>query len=436
MKNIVVIGLGKSGFSTINYLVKHYKDSTIKVIDTRTTPPNLDNVDSSCEVHLGGFNQEWMNNADTIIVSPGIDIRQDCFKQAEQNGANIIGDVELFAQELLKKDNYPDIIAITGSNGKSTVTTLTYEVLKAHNINVSLGGNIGTPVLDVIDENFDAYVLELSSFQLETLKSLKPISSVHLNLSPDHLDRYDSYDDYNLAKHRVFNNAKLAIFNAQDLKTHPKNNFNKVSFGVDNSEYFIDNPSNKTTLMFKNDILLNEEEIKLVGQHNLLNILAVYALISPLNLDKDITKKAICEFPGLDHRAQLVHFNKGVKWVNDSKATNIGSLVACLDGLKVDNKLHLLLGGDGKGADFNELKPLLSKFNIQLYCFGKDKNLLADLDKNSLIFETMAQAIKYLHDKTVSGDMVLLSPACASIDQFKNFEQRGEEFIKLAKLLG
>jgi UDP-N-acetylmuramoylalanine--D-glutamate ligase len=436
MKNIVVIGLGKSGFSTINYLVKHYKDATIKVIDTRDNPPNIDNVDSSCQIHLGGFNQQWLNNADTIIVSPGVDIRQDEFKQAIKHGADIIGDVELFARELLKKDKYPDIIAITGSNGKSTVTTLTYEVLKANNINVSLGGNIGTPVLDVIDNDFNAYVLELSSFQLETLKSLKPVSAVHLNLSPDHLDRYDSYDDYNLAKHRIFNNAKLAIFNAQDTKTNPQNNFKKISFGTENAEYFIKEISNKSTLMFKDEVLLNEDDIKLVGQHNLLNILAVYALISPLNLNKEVVKKAICDFPGLDHRAQLIHFNNGVKWVNDSKATNIGSLVACLDGLKVDNKLHLLLGGDGKGADFNELKPLLAKFNIQLYCFGKDKSLLAKLSDNSLIFETMAQAIKYLHDKTANGDMVLLSPACASIDQFKNFEQRGEEFTKLAKLLG
>ena len=436
MENIVVIGLGKSGFSTINYLVKHYPNADIKVIDTRLSPPHLDNVNHRCDIHLGGFNQEWMNNADTIIVSPGIDIRQDAFTQAKQHNTNIIGDVELFALELLKKDKYPDIISITGSNGKSTVTTLTYEVLKANGINVSLGGNIGTPVLDVIDEDFDAYVLELSSFQLETLKSLKPISAVHLNLSPDHLDRYDSYDDYNLAKHRVFNNAKLAIFNAQDAKTNPQNNFNKVSFGIDDSEYFIKDNNNKSFLYFKDEELLNEDEIKLVGQHNLLNILAVYALISPLNLDKQTTKKAICDFPGLDHRAQLIHFNKGVKWVNDSKATNIGSLVACLDGLKVSNKLHLLLGGDGKGADFTELKPLLDNFNVQLYCFGKDKSLLSKLNENSLVFETMGQAIKYLHDKTQDGDMVLLSPACASIDQFKNFEERGEEFIKIAKLLG
>tara|TARA_Y100001960_G_C14735547_1_gene860078 strand:+ start:686 stop:1981 length:1296 start_codon:yes stop_codon:yes gene_type:complete len=430
MQNIVVIGLGKSGFSTVNYLLKHYKDANIKVIDTRTNVPNVDNIPTSIALHTGSLNQEWLNTADLVIVSPGVDIRGEEFKQAAANGADIIGDVEFFAQELLKKDNYPKIVAITGSNGKSTVTTLCYEVLKSAGIKVSLGGNIGVPVLDVINDNFEAYVLELSSFQLETLKSLKSVSSVHLNLSPDHLDRYDSYEDYNLAKHNVFNGTELAIFNKQDEKTEPNNNFKKVSFGTDNSEYLV----KANELLHKDELLLKADEVKLVGQHNLLNILAVYALIKPFNLDKETIKKAICEFPGLDHRAQAVHKQNGVTWVNDSKATNLGSLIACLDGLQVENKLHLLVGGDAKGADFTELKPLLANFDLQLYCFGKDKEKLASLDKNSLVFETMEQAMRTITAQ--KGDMVLLSPACASIDQFKNFEVRGEEFTKLAKELG
>jgi UDP-N-acetylmuramoylalanine--D-glutamate ligase len=436
MRNVCVIGLGKSGFSTVNYLLKKYPNDKLCVIDTRQNVPNLEEVEGKLPIHTGSFNQEWMNNADLLIVSPGVDIRQPEFKQAEFNNTEIIGDVEFFAQELLKKDKYPSIISITGSNGKSTVTTLCYEVLKANGVNVSLGGNIGVPVLDVIDNDFDAYVLELSSFQLETLKSLKPTSAVHLNLSPDHLDRYDSYEDYNLAKHNVFNNTKLAIFNQQDSFTNPKNNFNKVSFGTDNSEYYIKEIDNKSYLYFNNELLLNEDEIKLVGQHNLLNILAVYALISPLKLDKNITKKAICKYAGLDHRCQLAYFNNGVKWINDSKATNIGSLVACLDGLKVNGKLHLLMGGDGKGADFTELKPLLNNFDLQLYCFGKDKLKLAELSSSSIIFATMEEAMHKISQNVKANDIVLLSPACASIDQFKNFEVRGEEFTKLAKQLG
>jgi len=173
-----------------------------------------------------------------------------------------------------------------------------------------------------------------------------------------------------------------------------------------------------------------------VGQHNLLNILSVFALTSPLNLNKKITKKAICEFAGLPHRCQLAYENNGVKWINDSKATNVGSLVACLDGLKVKGKLHLLLGGDGKGADFKSLTPLFKNFDIQLYCFGKDKESLAELDRSSLVFDTMSQTMQKAAEDLNSGDIVLLSPACASIDQFKNFEVRGEEFIKLAKQLG
>ena len=436
MNNITVIGLGKSGFSTLNYLLRHNSDKTIKVIDTREIVPNLESVPANIEVYTGGFKQKWLNKSDLIIVSPGVDIRQAEFIQAKENGAEVIGDVEFFAQELLKKDKYPNIISITGSNGKSTVTTLCYEVLKANGVNVSLGGNIGVPVLDVIDNDFDAYVLELSSFQLETLNSLKPVSAVHLNLSQDHLDRYDSYEHYNLAKHNVFHNAKLAIFNQQDDFTNPKNHFNKISFGTDNSEYSIKEVGNMSHLFFKDELLLTEDDIKLVGQHNLLNILAVYALISPLNLDKEKTKKAICDFAGLDHRCQLAYQNNGVKWINDSKATNVGSLVACLDGLKVKGKLHLLLGGDGKGADFKPLVPLFKNFDLQLYCFGKDKDSLAKLDHSSLVFETMEQAMQKTSSDLKSGDIVLLSPACASIDQFKNFEVRGEEFTKLAKQLG
>lgn len=430
MQNIIVIGLGKSGFSTINYLLKNYKGANIKAIDTRKIVPNTVDIPT----HIGSLNQEWLNNADLIIVSPGVDIRGQEFSQAKLNGAEIIGDVEFFARELQKKDNYPAIISITGSNGKSTVTTLCYNVLKAAGVKVSLGGNIGVPVLDVIDDNYQAYVLELSSFQLETLKSLKPTSAVHLNLSPDHLDRYNSYDDYNLAKHNVFNNTKLAVFNKQDSKTNPTSNFKKVSFGIDNSTYYIKVENNISQLYYKEELLLSSDDIKLVGQHNLLNILAAYALIEPLNLDRAIVKKAICEFTGLAHRAQVIHKANDITWVNDSKATNLGSLVACLDGLQVQNKLHLLVGGDAKGADFTELKPLLNNFDLQLYCFGKDKAQLAELKNDSFIFETMEQAMRSI--KATSGDMVLLSPACASIDQFKNFEVRGEEFIKLAKELG
>jgi UDP-N-acetylmuramoylalanine--D-glutamate ligase len=431
MQNITVIGLGKSGFSTLNYLLKHYKNSNISVIDTRPTPPNLEFVPASVNLHTGSMNHEILDSSDIIITSPGIDIRQ-----LSKKYTNIIGDVEFFAQELLKKDKYPKIIAITGSNGKSTVTTLCTEILQKAGIKVSLGGNIGTPVLDVIDDNYDAYVLELSSYQLETLKSLKTVSAVHLNLSPDHLDRYDDMDKYNEAKHNIFYNTDLAVYNQQDEKTYPKNNINKVAFSTDNAEYFIKVENGISTLYHKDEALLNENEIGLVGQHNLLNILATYALISPFNLNDEQVKQAIANFKGLPHRTELIYENNGVKWVNDSKATNLGSLVACLDGLKVQNTLHLLVGGDSKGADFSELKPLLSKFKLKLYCYGRDKEKLLILDDAALSFETMEDSIKALAPTIEKGDMVLLSPACASLDQFKNFEVRGDEFTRLAKIYG
>jgi len=436
INNITVLGLGKSGFSALNYLLKHYPEKNIRVIDTRVTPPNIEAIPSNVPTHTGSFNQEWLNSSDLIIISPGINPRQKELQQTRNAGVKIIGDLERFARELLTKENYPKVVAVTGSNGKSTVVTLCDEALKANGKKVALCGNIGTSPLDMIDDNYDYYVLELSSYQLETLESLKYESSVHLNLSQDHLDRYDSIDDYNNAKHNIFKNCKVAVFNDDDPETYPKTSCQTISFGINKGDYHLKDEKGVTKLIHHDKILLSEDEIKLVGQHNLLNILSVFALVEPLNLDFDKTSKAIKDFAGLPHRCELVFEHNGVKWINDSKATNVGSVVACLNGLKVKNKLHLLLGGLGKGADFSELAPLFKNFDLQLYCYGEDKEMLSKLDASSLTVETMEDALQQIAPTVKEGDIVLLSPACASFDQFKSFEHRGQVFAELANTLG
>lgn len=438
MTTITVIGLGKTGKSVINHLINNRPEVSLQIIDTRQNPPGVDDLPENIPLHTGDLNKQWMMNSDIIIVSPGIDTRSVEFDSAKKKGVNVIGDIEFFALELKRLKMNPKIIAITGSNGKSTVTTLCYDILLANDKHVSLGGNIGTPVFDVIMNNFDYYVLELSSFQLETLKSLSLQSAVHLNLSPDHLDRYDSMKHYNLAKHNIFNNCKVAIYNKDDKQTKPSKfsiKQKKVCFGVTNADYHLAEKNGVTYLMHKKTPLLCENDIKLVGQHNLLNILACFALTEPLKLNFEKTLDAIKKFPGLNHRCQLAHFANDVKWINDSKATNLGSLIACLNGLKASNKLHLLMGGDAKGADLSELKPYLAKFDVQIYCFGKDKEKIAELDNSALQFDTMVDAMTYIAPRTTIGDIVLLSPACASIDQFKNYEQRGDIFTDLAKKL-
>ncbi|MCP4355521.1 MAG: UDP-N-acetylmuramoyl-L-alanine--D-glutamate ligase [Proteobacteria bacterium] len=437
VNNITVVGcLGLSGISTLKYLATKYPNKNIRAMDTREVSPYINDVPKNMPLHTGSLNQEWLIESDLIIISQGLDPRREEFQKARDAGVEFIGDIELFARELLKKENYPKVIAITGSNGKSTVVTLCNEMLKANGKKVALCGNIGVSPLDMIDGNYDYYVLELSSYQLETLESLKYASSAHLNLSQDHLDRYDSIDGYNDAKHNIFKNCELAVFNADDSETKPRDNKNTISFGVNKGDYHLQDEDGITKLIHHGKVLLSEDEINLVGQHNLLNVLATFALLEPFELDASKTSQAIKNFTGLSHRCELIFENNGVKWINDSKATNVGSVVACLNGLKVKNKLHLLMGGLGKGAEFSELSSLFKNFDLQLYCYGEDKTMLAELDDKSITIETMEEALQQISPTVTEGDIVLLSPACASFDQFKSFEHRGEVFAELAKELG
>ena len=430
-KKVTIIGLGLTGLSCVRFFLS--QGVIPRVMDTRAVPPGVEQLPENVECHRGGLNNQWLQESDLIVASPGIALATPELQQAANNGIEIVGDIELFCREA----DAP-IIAITGSNGKSTVTSLVGEMATAAAISVGVGGNIGIPALSLLNQGHQLYVLELSSFQLETTSSLQALAATVLNVTEDHMDRYPlGLAQYREAKLRIYHNAQHCVVNAQDPLTLPTegNSNTWTSFGVDNGDYYFD--SLRRTLVAKGQTLLNVDEMHLTGQHNYTNALAALALADIAGVDRDASLRVLKNYAGLVHRFQLVLLNNGVRWINDSKATNVGSTEAALNGLKVDGTLHLLLGGDGKSADFSPLKPYLAQDNVRLYCFGRDGKQLAELEPNkSVLTETMEQSMRYLAPQLKAGDMVLLSPACASIDQFKNFEQRGAIFAELAKELG
>ncbi|MBI0277406.1 UDP-N-acetylmuramoyl-L-alanine--D-glutamate ligase [Hafnia alvei] len=432
-KKVVIIGLGLTGLSCVDFFLA--RGVTPRVIDTRISPPGLDKLPENVERHLGDMNQEWLLDADLIVASPGIALASPAFSVAAEAGVEIVGDIELFCREA-----QAPIVAITGSNGKSTVTTLVGEMAKSAGWNVGVGGNIGLPALMLLKQECDLYVLELSSFQLETTNSLRAAAATILNVTEDHMDRYPlGLQQYRAAKLRVYENAKVCVVNSDDALTMPIRGADSrcVSFGADVGDYHLNRQQGEIWLRVRGEKVLNTREMKVTGKHNFTNALAALALADAVGIPRASSLKALTTFTGLAHRFQLSLEHNGVRWINDSKATNVGSTEAALNGLHVDGTLHLLLGGDGKSADFSALAQYLQGDNVRLYCFGRDGAQLAALRPEiAEQTETMEQAMRMIAAKVKTGDMVLLSPACASLDQFKNFEQRGDEFSRLAKELG
>lgn len=381
------------------------------------------------ELHAGGWQQTWLNQADLIVANPGIALASEPLQQAMAGGVPVVGDIELFAWAADKP-----VVAVTGSNGKSTVTDLTGVLANAAGVKTVIGGNIGVPALDLLNEPADLYVLELSSFQLETTSNLSLAAAAFLNLSEDHMDRYQGMEDYRQAKLRIFHHAQAKIVNHDDKQTYPDQAITGIStFGVTDGDYHLLEHQGQTWLARHQTPLLSTEQVALVGQHNMLNILASFALLEAVNIDVSLAFDALSHYSGLSHRCQVVSRHDGVTWVNDSKATNVASTLAALTGLELSGRLYLLVGGDGKGADFDELAPVLSKLNVELCCFGADGRLFLPLAECSLYHETLGQSVDYIRQQVKAGDMVMLSPACASFDQFANFMQRGEVFTALAR---
>ncbi|KGA43576.1 UDP-N-acetylmuramoyl-L-alanine--D-glutamate ligase [Pectobacterium odoriferum] len=432
-KKVVIIGLGLTGLSCVDFF--RARGVIPRVVDTRISPPGLDKLPEQVERHLGSLNESWLMSADLIVASPGVALATPILCDAADAGIEIVGDIELFCREA-----QAPIVAITGSNGKSTVTTLVGEMARAAGWQVGVGGNIGLPALQLLEQPAQLYVLELSSFQLETTSSLHAAAATILNVTEDHTNRYPfGLQQYRAAKLRIYEHADLCVVNADDALTMPVRGADARcrSFGVDVGDYHLNRQQGETWLRVDGERVLNTREIKLVGQHNYTNALAALALADAVKIPRSSALTALTSFTGLPHRFQMAFERNGVRWINDSKATNVGSTEAALSGLAVEGTLHLLLGGDGKSADFSPLVPYLQGEHIHLYCFGQDGQQLAALRPEiAEQTETMEQAMRIIAERVKPGDLVLLSPACASLDQFRSFEQRGDEFARLAEELG
>ncbi|QJC38489.1 UDP-N-acetylmuramoyl-L-alanine--D-glutamate ligase [Enterobacteriaceae endosymbiont of Donacia fulgens] len=430
-KKILIIGLGLTGISCLNFLLK--KNIIPSVMDTCNHPKFIKKIPSYIPCHLGYLKKEWILNSQLIILSPGISIFNNLLLEAKKKGIEIIGDIELFARY-----NTTPVIAITGTNGKSTVTNMIGKIMKKNNFNISVGGNIGYPVLDLLSFTRDFYILEISSFQLETIKKLNIYIAIILNISQDHMDRYplgmEQYRDFKL---RIYKYASICIYNADNILCYPKYFDQKkkyITFGEFSGKYTLYYAKNNIYLQINNKKILNFNKTKLIGIHNYLNALAVLAVTDVLKISKKISLQEISNYLNMDHILQIIHIENGVTWINDSKSTNISSTKAALKYLYKKKRIWLLLGGYDKNCELYLLKKYLQKKNnINVYCFGISGKKILSFYPKAKIVKTIYQGVKKIIKLVQFGDVVLLSPACSSIDQFKNFKHRGKEFIRLVK---
>lgn len=434
-KRIAVVGLGQSGLATVRFLLS--KGIKPVLMDTRKQPAGLEQIaaEKVDGIYLGELDANRLAQMELIIVSPGLSVKHPALRFAKLQGARIIGDVELFACY-----NTKPAVAVTGSNGKSTVTKLTEAMLQQSGINALAAGNIGLPVLDALSKgDTEVYVLELSSFQLETTEHLQLVAAANLNVSADHLDRYLDLADYAAAKQRIYQHSALAVYNAADSLTLPTSSGPRLGLSLqDNtSGYGIVQYQQQDYLLVAGAPLLPLSELSLFGKHNQFNALAAAALALAAGASREAIATTLKTFRGLAHRCELVLERQGVRWVNDSKGTNIGATLAALAGLRssVEGKLILIAGGDAKGADLTELQPALLRDVQHLITLGQDGPAIAALMPNSTQVKTLQQAVKAAAELAKAGDMVLLSPACASLDMFKSYADRGEQFAAAVREL-
>ena len=430
MSKVVILGLGKTGLSCVNYFLR--QGVTPMVLDTRANPPGRQELPSHVELRCGPLDADLLCQAELIIASPGIALATPALQTAAAAGVEIIGDIELFVREAKAP-----IVAITGSNGKSTVTTLVGEMAAEAGIAVGVGGNIGTPALDLLLTPCDLYVLELSSFQLETTHSLQAAVATILNLSEDHLDRYDGMAGYLAAKQKIYQGARHILINRDDAATLPVQGTVWQSFGLDGASYGRVQHQGALWLAVQGEPQLPVAELHIVGAHNQMNALAAMALCDAVQVPRGAQLAVLRRFTGLPHRCQFVREYQGVRWINDSKATNVGSTLAAVAGLaeSVQGKLILIAGGQGKGQDFAPLQALLGHGIDVMLCFGQDAELLCALGPQTERVADLAAAVARADELTQAGDWILLAPACASLDMFKNFEERGHCFATLVEAL-
>ena len=438
-KRIVVLGAGLTGLSCVQFL--HEQNIPCAVNDSRENAIDLVEFKQLySDVHLitGHWDKALIASAELLIVSPGIDTSVAEIANNISNHCSVIGDVELYCQ--LKE---LPILAVTGSNGKSTVVSLLDHLANKLGYKTQLGGNIGTPVLESITQENDYLILELSSFQLETLTSMKAVAATVLNISDDHLDRHKTIENYSAIKQRIYEQCLNAVVNRDDAativntKTNTKDNLTStISFGSDTPEighFGLKEIAGQQHLMFGEQRLVALNKLPLAGLHNALNYLAALSLGYCAGWSVADMVAHLASFVGLPHRCQRIASDDGLSWINDSKATNVGATLAAINGLSGtlsnNNKLMLIAGGEGKGADFTPLKTALVQHVNHLYTLGKDGDKIASLMENTTSISSIKEAVIQAKLNAKTGDIILLSPACASFDMFKNYQERGQVFI-------
>jgi len=420
-KKALVLGLGDTGLSVARWVEAH--GGSVRAADTRAAPPRK--TDFSGELHTGPFRASLLDGVDLVCISPGLSLEDELVRRAAAKGTPVVGDIELFAWQ-----NKAPVLAVTGTNGKTTVTALSGHLLRAAGMDGEVAGNIAPPVLEAALRRKTppaAWVLELSSYQLETTWSLAPRAATMLNLSEDHFDRYAGLEDYAAAKARVFQGTGVQVLNRDDprslamaLPGRPV-----VTFGLDaprGDDYGVVGDK----LVRGNAEILPVAELPIRGRHNVANALAACALVSSLQASFDGLKT----FQGLPHRLELVAVRAGKEWYDDSKGTNVGATVAALRGL--GKKVVLILGGEGKGQDFAPLREPVRQFASHVLLIGRDAPLIAGAVGGERCASLEAAVRKAAQ---LEAEAVLLSPACASFDMFRDYKQRGDVFAAAVRAL-
>ena len=438
----VVAGLGISGVSAVNFL--HEQGYRVAVTDSRETPPGHDQIPAEVKTSFGQLDLELLLQAEEIILSPGLAPQLPEIQQVIAKGIPVVSDIQL-----LRRATDVPIVAITGSNAKSTVTTLIGQMSQNAGRKVAVGGNLGRPALDLLKDQPELIVLELSSFQLETTSNLNAAVAVVLNMSEDHLDRHGDMFGYHKAKHRIFQGVKKVVYNRDDSLTRPlvPDQTPMQSFGLnapDLNQYGILREDNGTLWLARGrERLIKSSELYIQGTHNVANALACLALGEAIGLPRDSMLETLTQFKGLEHRCEYVKTVHGVRYYNDSKGTNVGATLAAIDGLGAaiepqQGKVVVILGGQGKGQDFSLLKDSVAKYVKVAILIGEDAPILQTALQGStelIQAQSLKQAVELAQAKTTEHDVVLLSPACASFDMFTGYPDRGHQFVACVNTL-
>lgn len=435
-RKTAILGMGATGLSVAAFLDS--KDMSFDFADSRNEPPNVDYVAQQypqAEIVTGEFDIEFLCRYNRLIVSPGISINEPALLAAKERGVELLGDLELFLEQV-----EAPVIVISGSNGKSTVTELVGQMAKDSGWVTAVGGNLGTPMLKLLDQSNQLYVIEASSFQLELLNDSRGAIAGLLNISPDHLDRYKNLQDYHSAKHRIFRGASKVVINREDVLTRPliSTQIPMISFGLNQSDlgsFGVLEGIDQGYLSYGIERLIRIDQIALKGTHNIANALAALALGYSVDLPMQSMLDTLKAFKGLPHRCQTIQHIDSVAYINDSKATNVGATVAALNGFgaKDHKNIILIAGGQAKAQDFTALKKVVTAVVKRMILIGEDLDQLQSALNGIVdieIADSMESAVFISHQAAQSGDTVLLSPACASFDMFDGFEHRGHCFAE------